>query len=370
MRGDKQGERRGNFLAGGAVQTIVRIVAVGVFTISLLFSLLFIIFILVGVTAVSGRRGDHGYPGYQKVYLEAHKPVRGVEASNEFLVLSISGIITEYDQRNGIWGNFENPVSAVHNRLALARDDKNIRGVLLVIDSPGGGVTASDVMFNDIMRFREDTGMPIVVLMKQVAASGGYYVAAAGDTIVAYPTAITGSIGVISFNFNFAGLMEKYGIAYVPVKTSDEKDSMSPFKPVQEGEIEVMQGIVDSMLDRFIDAIDEGRANLSREEIETLADGRVYIASDALERGLIDRIGYFDDAVQILAEKSGVRDPVLMQFEREINIMDVISRASVSLPRSIFQRSFPYMSMLFENGGSMERGLEFYYLWDAVLTQP
>ena len=262
------------------------------------------------------------------------------------------------DQRDTFLGYIENPVDGVRNRLDIARTDGSIEGILLVVDSPGGGVTASDVLYNHVMRFREETGTPVVTLMKQVAASGAYYVAAASDAIVAYPTTITGSIGVIMYSFNLSSLMEKYGVEYVPIKTSDRKDSLSPFKPVEQAEVEWMQTIVDRMLDRFIDAIDAGRENLSREEVAQLADGRIYIASDAVQLGLIDRVGYFDDAVAVLAEMAGIEDPLLVEFEREVHFRDIIGRVSIHLPRS----------MLVER--VTRRGsLELYYLWDAVLQQ-
>jgi protease-4 len=175
---------------------------------------------------------------------------------------------------------------------------------------------------------------------------------------VAYPTTITGSIGVIMYSFNFSGLMEKYGVEYVPIKTSERKDSLSPFKPVEQTEVAWMQTIVDHMLDRFIDAIDAGRLNLSRDEVAALADGRIYIATEALELGLIDQVGYFDDALMVLTDMAGIDDPVLVEFEREMHFRDIIGRVRLHLPRSILDERI------------MRQGnLELYYLWDAVLYQ-
>jgi len=356
--GDKDLKRRRGFFTSPVTGAIVKIVAVGIFTVSLLISLVFIVLLVVGAAAVSGRGLDQTYAGYRKVYVEPELPSYRNEAKSEIAVIHIEGIITEYDQRDSFLGYIENPVSAVKSRLDIIRSDTAIKGVLLVIDSPGGGVTASDVLYTHIVRFREETGIPVMALMKQVAASGGYYVAVASDEIVAYPTAITGSIGVILYGFNVTGLMEKYGVEYVAVKTAEHKDSLSPFKPVDEGEVEWMQGVVDRMLERFIDAIDRGRENLSRDEIERLADGRIYIASDALGLGLIDNIGYFDDAVNLLAERAGVSQPVLVEFEREVHFRDIIGRVSLSLPKTFLDQR------ILEEGG-----FQFYYLWNAALTQ-
>ena len=352
----QKNERR--FFRSPVVSSIVKIVAVGIFTVSLLISFVFVVFLIVGTAAVAKKGVERGYAGYQKYYLETEAPALKVDFAPEIAVLHIDGVITEYDQRDTLFGYIENPVNGVKNRLDIVRTDDRVRGILLVVNSPGGGVTASDVLYNYIMEFRDETGIPVVTLMKQVAASGAYYVAAASDAIVAYPTAITGSIGVIMYSFNLSGLMEKYGVEYVPIKTSDYKDSLSPFKPVEQGEVEWMQTIVDRMLDRFIDAIDAGRENLSREEVEKLADGRIYIASDAVQLGLIDDIGYFDDAVDVLAEKAGIVDPVLVEFEREVNFRDILGRVTFNLPRSILDERL-----------TRPAGLELYYLWDAVLLQ-
>jgi protease-4 len=352
----KRKERR--FFTSPAVSAIVKIVAVGIFTLSLAISTLLVIFIIVGAAAVSGGGPDRSYAGYQKFYVDEHKLSLKSETASEIAVIHINGVITEYDQRSTFLEYIENPVDGVRNRLDIIRMDDNVQGVLLVVDSPGGGVTASDVLYNHVMGFREETGIPVVTFMKQVAASGAYYVAAASDAIVAYPTTITGSIGVIMYSFNFSGLMEKYGVEYVPIKTSERKDSLSPFKPVEQTEVAWMQTIVDQMLDRFVDAIDAGRDNLSRDEVAALADGRIYIAAEAQELGLIDQVGYFDDAVVVLTDMAGIEDPVLVEFEREMHFRDIIGRVRLHLPRSILDDRI------------MRQGnLELYYLWDAVLYQ-
>jgi len=353
---NKRKERR--FFTSPTVSAIVKIVAVGIFTVSLVISTALIIFIIIGVSAVAGKGADRSYAGYQKYYLDENKPSLKSEFVSEIAVIHINGVITEYDQRDTFLGYIENPVDGVRNRLDIIRTDENVKGVLLVVDSPGGGVTASDVLYNQVMRFREETGIPVVTFMKQVAASGAYYVAAASDTIVAYPTTITGSIGVIMYSFNLSGLMEKYGVEYVPIKTSDRKDSLSPFKPVEQTEVEWMQTIVDHMLDRFIDAIDAGRENLSREEVVQLADGRIYIASEAVQLGLIDHVGYFDDAVDLVTEMAGIEDFLLVEFEREVHFRDIIGRVRLHLPRSILEERI-----------IRQGNLELYYLWDAVLQQ-
>ena len=134
--------------------------------------------------------------------------------------------------------------------------------------------------------------------MMDVAASGGYYVATAADEIVAHPTTITGSIGVIAMKFNVQGLFEKIGVESRAIKSGDMKDIMTPFRPATAEEIKIMQAIIDQMNGRFIDVIVDGRKPLPREAVVKLADGRIYTAGQALDLKLIDRVGYLDEAIE------------------------------------------------------------------------
>jgi protease-4 len=250
--------------------------------------------------------------------------------------------------------------------LSLIRDDKNIRGILLVIDSPGGEVTASDVLYHRLSSFRRETGLPIVALMKQVAASGGYYVASASEYIVAYPTSIVGSIGVIMGNFNFKDLMDKHGVKYVMIQSGEHKGLLSPFDSVDEEDISIIQSIVDQMLDRFIDAVDEGRKNLNREDVENLADGRIYVAGDALDKGLIDEIGYFGDAVRVLAKMAGIETPNVVEYQKARALRDIIGSVSMRLLPAMF---FPESNILEEHFDPIRQdGFGIYYLWDNSLS--
>jgi protease-4 len=210
------------------------------------------------------------------------------------------------------------------------------------------------------LNFKEETGLPVITVAKQVAASGAYYIAAATDYIVAYPTTIVGSIGVIMYNFNITGLMDKYGVEYIAIKTGKYKDLMSPFKETDREEISWMQDIVDQMLEQFIDVVASGRANLTRNKIMSFADGRVYIAQDALEAGLIDEIGYFEDAVNILASRVGVEEPAIVEFQKERNLKDIFSWALINIRPKSLADIVNYNEQINPYG--------MYFLWDGVLT--
>jgi len=147
---------------------------------------------------------------------------------------------------------------------------------------------------------KKETSLPVVTYVKGIGASGAYYIASATDYIMSYPTAMTGSIGVIMYNFNFKNLMEKYGVKYVVIKSGKHKDLMSPFKEILKEELKWMQGIVDELLNRFIGVVKLNRKNLSLDQIKRLADGRIYTATMAKNEGLIDDVGTFDDILEYL----------------------------------------------------------------------
>jgi protease-4 len=173
-----------------------------------------------------------------------------------------------------------------------------VRGIILRLDTPGGDVTSSDILYREVLKFREKTGIPVVALMMGVAASGGYYVASACDAIIAHPSTLTGSIGVIALFPDVEGLLSKVGVKVQVIKSGNLKDAGSPFRNLSEEEQRLFQDIIDEHYERFLEVIHEKRKDsLSLEDIRQLADGRVYTASQALKLKLIDGVGYFDEAL-------------------------------------------------------------------------
>jgi len=356
------------FLQRPIVETIVKAVLTGIFILSLFLNLLFILIIAIGGILAGG--GARGYTpeGYRKVYTDSGFPVIKARRVEEIAVIRIDGVITEESYRGGLFGYQENLLSGVKKRLNIIKKDPGIRGVILVIDSPGGSVTASDVLYQTIWKFKEETHLPVVTLMKEVAASGGYYVAAASDYIVAYPTTITGSIGVIMYNFNIKKLLDRFGVEYIAIKTGEHKDAVSPFKPVDRREVAWMQSIADAMLEQFIEAVDRGRENLTAKDVRKLANGQVFIARDALERGLIDEIGYFEDAIRVVSERAGLSAPVTVEFEQRWSLRNLIGRAMTIVPESFFRRTLiEEMEMGIQSG--RENPFYFYYLWEGGIYQ-
>lgn len=248
--------------------------------------------------------------------------VIGGKGADKVLVMDISGVISA-EERGGALSLREKPnlIALIREQLDLASEDRNIRSVILRINSPGGDVTACDIINHEISNFRKKRkNTPIIAELMDVAASGGYYVAVASDKIVAHPTTVTGSIGVISYNINASGLMDKIGISDQTIKSGDKKDIGTPLRHMTEDERMILQSVIDSMYERFLDVIVEGRkdlASLDRSELKKIADGRIYTAEQALRLKLIDKVGYLDDAIAMAKESAGIKEATIVTYAPE-----------------------------------------------------
>lgn len=233
-------------------------------------------------------------------------------AGNKILLLRIEGVIMSGG--GGMWA--EDMVEGIRKRLKLVATDPTIKGVVVRVDSPGGGITASDDIYHMLKQIK-NTGKPVVVSMGGMAASGGYYVAVAADEIYAEPTTITGSIGVIISSFNVAGLMEDWKIRDVSITSGTNKDLLSMTQPVEEEHLTILKGMVDEMFQRFLDVIMEGRkqAGLTLPELKELADGRIFLAQQAKDTKLIDHIGYLDDAIAAMRKKPGLENAIVVEYQ-------------------------------------------------------
>ncbi len=224
--------------------------------------------------------------------------------SEKILVIPIKGFISEGTKglplmhRPGV-------VQEVVAQLRKAEKDRDIKALILEIDSPGGSVTASDMLYHEITRYRECSRAKIVVMMMSVAASGGYYISLPADFIMAHPTTITGSIGVLFLRPNVSGLMGKIGLEVEVDKSGQNKDMASPFRKPSAKERQILRKIIDEMAGRF-QSLAANRRHLSDAAMAEISSGRIFLADDALRLGLIDRIGYVDDAISEAAKLSGL----------------------------------------------------------------
>lgn len=194
-------------------------------------------------------------------------------------------------------------------------EDKSIKAILLKVNTPGGGVAASQEMY-EIIKNTRDKGKPVIVSISSLGASGGYYAACGGSLIMADPGSLVGSIGVIINLMNFKDLAEKIGVSQTVIKSGELKDAGSPLKVMNEKDIEYFQSIVDDTFDQFLEVVSKER-KIDKDKLREYADGRVFTGRQAKEIGLIDSLGTYEDAVRVAAIMAGIDGEPTIVRERE-----------------------------------------------------
>jgi protease-4 len=246
---------------------------------------------------------------------------RTVEGSGrtKILLTDISGFLSEEGSSPALVIGAPPPrvplLVRLREELKKAEEDQSVKALIIRINSTGGTVTASDIMFKEIDLFKKKAKIPVFAVMMDVAASGGYYVALAADTIVAHPTSVTGSIGVIMLSLNAEGLLQKIGVTTSAFKSGERKDMGSPFRAVTDDERKIFQSLIDGLHGQFLSRLVESR-KLPLDTARTIADGRVYTAQQALGLKLIDQIGYMDDVLKLARQKIGVEEARVVVYHR------------------------------------------------------
>ncbi|MBT5968908.1 MAG: signal peptide peptidase SppA [Nitrospina sp.] len=238
-------------------------------------------------------------------------------AVEKILLIDIDGPISNRPKKTLVgFRSDTGMVDRIREILKKAEKDKNIKGILLRVNSPGGTVTSSDIIYHEIKSFKERFKVKVYVSVIDVAASGGYYVALAGDRIMVHPTSLVGSIGVLALKLNLESLMDKVGVEWEVVKSSKKKDFMSPFRPLTKEERVLFQETIDRYYDRFVDLVVLNRDGLDVKEVRALADGRVYNARQALNNHLVDSIGYLKDLVELAKKELDQPDLKVVTYSR------------------------------------------------------
>jgi len=228
----------------------------------------------------------------------------------KIVVIPLTGTITA-GGASSLSGSTITP-DLVRNYLASAESDTAVKAIVFRIESPGGEIVPSQEILWEIERVKETK--PIVVSMGGMAASGGYYISTKAHKIVALPTTMTGSIGVISQVMNIEGLLEKLGIQIETFKGGKYKDMYSGFREMTPEEEEIVQRMIDEYYESFVDVVAEGRG-LSKEEVRNLATGQIYTGTEAKELGLIDELGDLDTAIDLAAGLAGIEDAIVEYYQ-------------------------------------------------------
>jgi protease-4 len=258
---------------------------------------------------VSGCTGFMGYtpPQFKEVLLQG-------SGSDKILLIDINGPISNQPLLIQNVGIIPGMTARVRQELELAFNDNNIRGILLRIDSPGGTITDSDVIYHSLMEFKKAKKVKIIAAMEDIAASGAFYIAMAADEIYAHPTTVTGSIGVIMEHMDVADLMNKLGVRADPVTSGTYKDITSQFRKMTDEERALLQAVVNAQYEKFVKVVQDGRPKMTQQQIRAIADGRIMTADEAKERGLIDGIGYLDDVYKRLSQLAGFPSNKLVRY--------------------------------------------------------
>jgi protease-4 len=234
--------------------------------------------------------------------------------------------------------------SGIIEELQQYLEDKEVKAIILRIDSPGGGVGPAQEIYREVMRIKAKK--KVVTSMGSVAASGGYYIASASDLIVANPGTITGSIGVIMQFSNFEELLKKIGIKGVVLKSGEHKDIGSPFREMTPEEKKIMQEVLDNVHQQFIRAVAEGR-KLDRAKVVEIADGRILTGEQAKNLGLVDQMGNLQDTIEITAKMAGISGkPNVLYPKKRLSIWELLMRDMASaiidvLNEKGYELSFP-----------------------------
>lgn len=206
--------------------------------------------------------------------------------------------------------------------------ESDVKALVVRVDSPGGAVNAADEIYHRIEKFKADKpNIPVVISMGGLAASGGYYASCAGDRIYAEPTTLTADIGVIFPSFNLSKLMDKYGIQDATIISTGAtyKDSGSMFRPEKPQDRIYLQGLIDSAFARFKDVVAQGRGKALKPGISDVANGRAYTAQEAVDNGLVDKIGYLEDATADAASSAHISNPTVIRYEEKQSLLDLLS---------------------------------------------
>lgn len=238
-------------------------------------------------------------------------------SSAKVALIDVRGLLIDASRPGFPIGVAPNPVDLFQRRLDMAEKDPRVKAVVVRINSPGGTVTASDIMYAELRAFSKRTGKPVVASMGEIATSGGYYLALGADRIVAQPTSITGSIGVILPTFNFSRGMAMIGIESRSVTSGPNKDLASPFEPVRETQYVVLQEMVNNFYGRFRGLVVERRPMLSPDNLPLATDGRIMSGEAALAMGLVDEVGGVREAFAAAKKLAGLETASLIKFSNE-----------------------------------------------------
>ncbi|CAH0127128.1 Putative signal peptide peptidase SppA [Peribacillus sp. Bi96] len=248
--------------------------------------------------------------------------IEGEDFSNIIAVFDVEGTIQDTGEASLLSSATYNH-RAFMDKLKMAEENDDIKGIILRVNSPGGGVVESAEIYDKILDIKK-VKKPVYVSMGSMAASGGYYISAPADKIYASPETMTGSLGVIMHGYNYEKLAEKYGVEFETIKSGPHKDIMSPTREMTGEERKILQDMIDNSYDQFVKVIADGRG-MTEKEVRKIADGRIYDGRQAKENHLIDDFGHLDDVIAAMKTDIGNKDAQVIRYTDEAGFGSLFS---------------------------------------------
>ncbi|MDR4435029.1 signal peptide peptidase SppA [Bacillus tequilensis] len=269
------------------------------------------------------------------------KTLENGSLSSKIAVLEVSGTIQDNGDSSSLLGSDGYNHKTFLKNLERAKEDKTVKGIVLKVNSPGGGVYESAEIHKKLEEIKKETKKPIYVSMGSMAASGGYYISTAADKIFATPETLTGSLGVIMESVNYSKLADKLGISFETIKSGAHKDIMSPAREMTKEEKNIMQTMVDNSYEGFVDVISEGRG-MSKAEVKKIADGRVYDGRQAKKLNLVDELGFYDDTISAMKkDHKNLKNASVISYEESFGLGSLFSMGA----NKMFKSEIDFLNM-------------------------
>jgi protease IV len=278
-------------------------------------AVLFVSSILMSVVSSFFKTADTGFfSSFGESFLATETILQEGDLFRRIAVLRVDGVIAQSEEDAFLSTGYSH--SLMMENLELLRNDSTVEALILVVNSPGGGVYESAQIRDKLVQIRQERDLPVYVVMGSLAASGGYYISAEADRIFASAETLTGSIGVIMSGLNYAGLLERVGIEDNTVKSGEHKDIGSSTRPWTEEEVRILQELIDGSYQRFVDIVANGRG-IDRSVTLEIADGRIFDGIQAKALGLVDDIGYFEDALGAMMTEYELDDAQVFEYPQQ-----------------------------------------------------
>ncbi|NLY79120.1 MAG: signal peptide peptidase SppA [Lysinibacillus sp.] len=276
-----------------------------------------LLFVSIGINVLMSLLTSNLFSSFDSITATEYELIENVVEPGSFneriALLTVNGVIQDLGSSSP-WVTLEYDHQMFLASLDQILYDDSIQGVVLYVNSPGGGAIESAEIHEKLVQIKEERGIPIYVSMGSMAASGGYYISAPADKIFAHRETITGSIGVIIQSYNYAELAEKIGLEVETIKSGPHKDMFGGTRPSTEEVKAMIQEMVNESYEAFVDVVEQGRG-MSEAEVKRVADGRILGGSQAIRAGLVDELGNLEDAIESLRTDYGLEDAELFQYE-------------------------------------------------------